>query len=238
VDLNRQFNIPVFKTGATSRSVSHDVSAQAAEHKKEVSEAARQSIMQGRLDLPGLTRAMRYSDYGGEISMAFPMFRDKVLTVFAAVFAGGFGFASYQMIGMAIKGHAFGIFAGLFSVPFVLVAIIATIATVYLLFNNLRVRIARNEITVLRRLLFIPVFFRRLKVTDVSSLSIKSTGSTGQGVSKVKHFKVFAHDRRGGKVTLAEDIDGEDVAGHFRDYLARRLNVESRVEPQQRKVWA
>jgi len=238
VDLNRQFNIPAFKTGATSRSVSHDVSAQAAEHNKEVSDAARQSIMQGRLDLPGLTRAMRYSDYGGEISMAFPMFRDKVLTVFAAVFASGFGFASFQMIRMALKGSGFGIFVGFFSVPFVLVAVVASIATVYLLFNNLHVRIARNEITVLRRLLFIPVSFRRLKVTDVSYLSIKSTGSTGQGVSKVKHFKIFAHDRRGGKVTLAEDIDGEDVAGYFRDYLAGRLNVESRVEPQRRRIWA
>ena len=182
--------------------------------------------MQGRLDLPGLTRAMRYSDYGGEISMAFPMFRNKLLTVFAAIFAGGFGFGSFQMIGMALKGSRFGIFVGLFSVPFVLVAIVASIATVYLLFNNLRVRIARNEVTVLRRLLFIPVFFRRLKVTDVSHLSIKSTGSTGQGVKKIKHFKLLAHDRKGGTVTLAEDIDGEDVAGHFCDYLAGRLNVE------------
>ncbi len=238
VDLNRQFNIPVFATGATSRSVGNDVSAQVAEQKKQASEAIRQSIIQGKLDLPGLTRAMRYVDYGGEISMAFPMFRNKVLTVFAAIFAGGFGFASFQMIGMALKGGGFGILVGLFSVPFVLVAIVSTIATVYLLFNNLRVRIARNEITVLRRLLFIPVFFRRFKVTDVSHLSIKSTGSTGQGVSKVKHFKIFAHDRNGGKVTLAEDIDGEDVAGHFRDYLAGRLNVEVRVEPQRRRVWA
>lgn len=238
VDLNRQFNIPVFATGETSHSVSYDVSAQVAEHKREVSEAARQSIMQGQLDLPGLTRAMRYSDYGGEIRMAFPMFRDKLLTVFAAVFAGGFGFASFQMIRTALKGSGFGVLVGLFSLPFVLVAIVATIATVYLLFNNLRVRIAGNEITVLRRLLFIPVFFRRLKITDVSFLSIKSTGSTGQGVSKVKHFKVYAHDRRGGKVALAEDIDGEDVAGYFRDYLAGRLNVEVRVEPQRRRVWA
>ena len=238
VDLNRQFNIPVYSTGETSRSASHDLSAQAAEHRQQASEATRQSIMQGRLDLPGLTRAMHYSDYGGEISMAFPMFRDKLLTVFAGIFAGGFGFASYQMIRMAIKGKAFGIFVGLFSVPFVLVAIVATIATVYLLFNNLRVRIARNEITVLRRMLFIPVFFRRLKVTDISSVSIKYTGSTGQGLKQIKHFKVLARDRKGGTVTLAEDIDGEDIAGYFRDYLAGRLNVEARVEPQQRKAWA
>ncbi|UCH47616.1 MAG: DUF3592 domain-containing protein [Betaproteobacteria bacterium] len=228
VDLDRQFNIPVFKRAETTSSVREDISAQVAEKKEQKSEAARQSIEQGKFDLPGLSRAMRISDYGGEIRMAFPMFRNKVLSVFAAVFAGGFGFASYQMFLMVLKGGVMGVFIGLFSVPFVLVAIVASLATIYLPLNNLRVRIARNEITVLRRLLFIPVFYRRLSVTDVSHLTIKSTGSTGQGVNKVGHFKVLAHDRYGKKVTLAEDIDGEAVAGHFRDYLARRLNVEVR----------
>jgi hypothetical protein len=229
VDLDRQFNIPVFRNGGKSQSSLHDISAGVAQRKAAESEEARQLIAMGKFDLPGLSRAMRYSDYGGEISMAFPMFRNKVLTLFAAIFAGGFGFGSYQMIRMALRGEGFGIFVGLFSLPFVLVAIVASIATVYLLFNNLRVRIARNEITVLRRLMFIPVYYRRLKVTDIASLSIKQTGSTGQGVKQVRHFKILANDRRGGKVTLAEDIDGKDVAGHFRDYLAGRLNVEVRA---------
>jgi hypothetical protein len=130
---------------------------------------------------------------------------------------------------MALEGGFMGVFVGLFSVPFVLVAIAASLATIYLPFNNLRVRIARADITVLRRLLFIPIFYRRFRASDLSHLSIKRSGSTGQGVERVRHFKVLAHDRRGGRVTLAEDIDGEDVAGHFRDYLARYLNVESRL---------
>jgi hypothetical protein len=229
VDLDRRFDIPVFRTGETASAVRHDISAQVAERKAAASEAVRQSIEQGDLDLPGLSRAMRFSDHGGEIRMAFPMLRNKGLTLFALIFAGGFGFASYHMTGEALEGGAFGVFVGLFSLPFVLVAVLASLASVYLLFNNLRVRIARNEVSVLRRLLFVPIFHRRLRVTDISHLTIKSTGSTGQGVNKVGHFKLLAHDRRGGKLTLAEDIDGEDVAGHFRDYLARRLNVESRA---------
>jgi hypothetical protein len=228
VDLDRQFNIPVFSTGEKTSSVRQDISAQVAEKKEQKSEEVRQSIEQGKFDIEGLSHAMRISNYGGEIRMAFPMFRNRVLTVFAAVFAGGFGFASYQMMLMVLKGGAMGVFIGLFSVPFVLVAILASIAAIYLPFNNLRVRIARNDVMVLRRLLFIPVFYRRLSVTDISYLTIKSTGSTGSGVNKVGHFKVLAHDKRGGKITLAESIDGEDVAAHFRDYLARRLNVESR----------
>jgi hypothetical protein len=159
--------------------------------------------------------------------MAFPMFRDKVLTVIAGIFAGGFGFASYQMIGMALKGGVFGLLIGLFSLPFLLVAVLTSIATIYLPFNNLRVHIRRNEVSVLRRLLFIPVYYRQLAVTDISRFTIKRSGSTGQGINKIEHFNLLAHATGGKSVTIAEDLDGEDVAAHFRDYLARRLNVES-----------
>jgi hypothetical protein len=228
VDLNRQYNLPVFRTGKKSRSVRHDVSAQVAKHREQESEIARNAIERGEFDIPGLSRAMRISQQGGEIRMAFPMFRNKALTVIAALFAGGFGFASYSIIGSALKGGAFGLFMGLFSLPFLLVAVAASIATIYLPLNNMRVHIRRNEVTVLRRLLFIPVFHRQLAVTDISYLAIKRSGSTGQGVDKIEHFKLQAHDLAGKSVTLAEDLDGEDVAAHFRDYLARRLNVESR----------
>jgi len=228
VDLNRQYNLPVFKTGETSRFVRHDVSAQVAKHREHESEIARNAIERGEFDIPGLSRAMRISQQGGEIRMAFPMFRNKVLTVIAALFAGGFGFGSYSMIGMALEGGIYGLFIGLFSLPFLLVAVVASLATIYLPLNNMRVHIRRNEVSVLRRLMMIPVFYRQLAVTDISYLAIKRSGSTGQGVDKIEHFKLQAHDLAGKSVTLAEDLDGEDVAAHFRDYLARRLNVESR----------
>jgi hypothetical protein len=79
----------------------------------------------------------------------------------------------------------------------------------------------------MRRLLFIPVFYKRLEAGSISYLSIKRSGSTGQGVDKIEHFKLLANDRWGKSVTIAEDLDGEDVAGHFRDYLAQRLIVGS-----------
>ena len=228
VDLNRQYNLPVFRTGKTSRFVRHDISAHVLKHKVQESEAAKQAIARGDFDLPGLSRAMRIRDQGGEIRMIFPMFRNKFLTAFAGLFAGAFGFGSYMMIGTALEGGIYGLFIGLFSLPFLLVAVVASVATIYLPLNNMRVHIRRNEVSVLRRLLMIPVFYRQLAVTDISYLAIKRTGSTGQGVDKIEHFKLQAHDLAGKSVTLAEDLDGGDVAAHFRDYLARRLNVESR----------
>lgn len=227
VDLNRNYNIPVLKTGTTSRFVRHDISAQVAAQKEKKSQAAKISIAQGDFDLPGLSRAMRFSRQGDEINLSFPMFRNKALTVFAGIFGGGFGFACYSMINFGSNG-GFGVLISLFSIPFILVALVASIATIYLPFNNLRVTIRSGQVTVLRRLLFIPIYYRRLNSTDISYLKIKRSGSTGQGVDKIEHYKLRAHDQNGKSVTLAEDLDGEDVAGHFRDYLAQRLNVESR----------
>jgi hypothetical protein len=228
VDLDRQYNLPVFGTGETSRFVRHDVSAQVLKRKVQESQAAKNAIARGEFEIPGLSRAMQLDDQGGEIRMAFPMFRNKVLTVFALTFAAGFGFASYSMIGTALEGGAFGLLIGLFGLPFFLVAVVASVAAIYLPFSNLRVHIRRNKLTVLRRLLFVPVFYRELAVTDVSHLTTRRSGSTGQGVDRIEHFKLLAHDKNGKSVTIAEDLDGEDVAGHFRDYLAQRLNVESR----------
>lgn len=133
-----------------------------------------------------------------------------------------------MMIGTALKGGVYGLFIGLFSLPFLLVAVAASVATIYLPLNNLRVHIRRNQISVIRRLAFIPVLYRQFAVTDISHLTIKRSGSTGQGVDKTEHFKVLAHDNDRKSMTIAEDLDGEDVAAHFRDYLARRLNVEFR----------
>jgi hypothetical protein len=225
IDLDRSYNIPVFATGATAQNVNHDVSAQAAALRKQESDSTKLDIASGQFDIEGLSRAMRFRNEGNRIQLKFPMFRNKALSLFAAVSAGGSGFASYGIAEMANGGGLFGIFIAIFGIPFFLVALVAAIATVYLLFNNLSVEISPGEVAVLRRLLFIPVYWRLLKRNDISHLSIKRSGSTGQGVDKIEHFKVRAQDKQGKHITLAEDIDGEDVATHFRDYLAQRIVV-------------
>jgi type II secretory pathway component PulF len=115
----------------------------------------------------------------------------------------------------------------LFSIPFLLVGIVAGLATIYLALNSLSVRIQPGSVSVTRRLLFFPVYSRLLETSDISHLSTKRSGSTGQGVDKIQHFKLLAHNHSGKSVTIAEDLDGEDVAAHFRDYIAQRLNLES-----------
>ena len=228
IDLNRSYNIPVFATGETSRRIGHDISAQAADARKREADAVGLAIASGRFDIEGLSRAMRLRQEGNRIHLKFPMFRNRFLTLFAATFAGGFGFACYSMFETTSGGGLFGIFIAIFAIPFLLVALVAACATIYLPFNNLSVSIQPGEVSVLRRLTVIPVYRRQLQRADISHLSIKRSGSTGQGVDKIEHFKIYAVDTRGGKLTLAEDIDGEDVAMHFRDFLAQRIGVATK----------
>jgi hypothetical protein len=129
------------------------------------------------------------------------------------------------MIGTVNGGGLFGLFIAVFSIPFLLIALLAAIAALYLPFNNLCVDILPGEVSVMRRLLFLPVYRRRLQRHDIAQLGVKRSGSTGQGADRIEHFKIHAVDRQGRKLTLAEDIDGEDVAMHLRDYLALRLGV-------------
>ena len=225
IDLNRQYDIPVFNTGEESRFARHDLSEQIEKHKEQQSEVVKNSIALGDFDMPGLLRSMRSSTQGDALTMVFPMFRNKALTFLVSIFSVGFGFASYSIMGSAFEQGGWGVLMGLFGLPFFLVALIATVVMVYLLFNNLRVDITPQTVTILRRLLFIPILHRQINVSDISHLSIKRSGSTGQGVGKIEHFKLKLHDKLGKSFTLAEDLDGKDVATHFCNYLAQRLNV-------------
>lgn len=54
-------------------------------------------------------------------------------------------------------------------------------------------------------------------------MSIKKSGSTGQGNHEIEHYKIEANYNRGDSITLAEDIDGEDLANSFKDYLLQRI---------------
>ena len=239
VDLNREYNIPVFKevgSNKTYRHVRHDVSAQVIERKAQGSQEAKVAIKQGDFDVPGLMRAMKYVRHQDEIRLSFSMFRNKMLVMFAAIFAGGFGFASGTMMSMAIKGGVMGVVVGIFSLPFLLVAIFSSVALVYLAFNNFKSVITPNGIHVVRRLLFIPIVYRHWDSKDLSHLSIKRSGSTGQGVDKVEHFKVLAHHHTGKSVTLAEDIDGEVNCEHFKEYLREHLKLNAPAAASLMKV--
>jgi hypothetical protein len=225
-DLNRDYSIPVFRTGGGTSSVEHDVSEQAEKMRIKAAEVSQMALSAGRLDQTALSRSVRFSQQGGVSRFYYPMFRNKALTLIALVFAAGFGFASYSMA-TEFGGDAMGILVMIFSIPFAIVGLLSAMAAIYLPLNNLRVAIGNGTLQVTRRLFIVPIRRHQLASYDVTRLEVKRSGSTGQGSRMVTHYKIAAHTKDEKKITIAEDVDGEDLAYAYKAFLERKLGISS-----------
>jgi len=223
VDLDRNYNIPVMGGGELSTSIDHDLSAQVLEEQKQQAEVDQSAIERGDFVETGLLDTMRIYDHPHEFRLYQPMFRNKFLTLFLAAIAGGFNFAFWSVYSESSAESVIGVVAMIFMIPFGLIGLLAAIATVYMLFNNLTLRITRNHVYVRRSLLVIPVLIKKLKSHEITSMNTKKTGSTGQGNNKIVHYKIEANYSQGSSITVAEDIDGEDLANSFKDFLLKRI---------------
>lgn len=224
VNLNREYNLPVFKTGKKSRHINHDISEQAQSLREREATESKRAVNRGEFHDTALVRSLRYRTKGNELSFYFPMFRNKVLTVFALIFAGVFGFATYSMY-TSFGGHGFaGIFVMVFSIPFALVALIAGISVIYLPLNNLSVSIAQGTVKAVRRLFIFPIQYNTIPSNEIKYLETKRSGSTGQGSKKIEHFKVILNTIHSKKITIAEDIDGQDLASQFKEFISSRIS--------------
>ena len=220
--LNRSYDIPVFKTNVQSKTIRHDISAQAEELREDKAMESQAAISRGDFSSTVLKRALRYKNKGNEQVFYFPMFRNKFLTIFAA----GFGFASYSINDSLADGGIMAAGMLIFSIPFALVALFAGIASIYLPLNNLTVTLAKRKIKVIRRLFIFPINKASVLAADIKKIEIKSTGSMGEGTKQIKHFKLIAHTKQFKEVTIAEDIDGEDVANQLKAFICKRLFIE------------
>ncbi|MGR9043693.1 MAG: DUF3592 domain-containing protein [Gammaproteobacteria bacterium] len=223
--LNREYIIPVFKTHAQSKFIRHDNSAEAEERRKELAEASQAAIDRGDFASTPLSQVFRYKNMGSKQIFYYPMFRNKVLTLVALIFAGGFDFAAIAINQNFGGDGIIGIVMFIFSLPFALVGLLASIASIYLPFNNLTVTLAGRKITALRRLLFIPIKYDQIRCDELRNIEVKSNGSTGQGVKQIKHHKLIAQTKNLKKVTVAEDIDGEELAHQLKGFIGSRLGL-------------
>ncbi len=222
-DFKRNYIIPVFATAEESRFVHHDISRQVEQRRKDEATKSAMAISRGDFDNTKLSRVIRVKKTGRMLQLYFPMFRNKMLTAFAIIFGGGFGFATFQIITIFGTSTLTKILSGTFSIPFALVALVGTTGAIYLPLNNLKVTIGKGIIRIQRRLLFLPIYMKSLNHNDITGLTIKRTGSTGQGSKQIVHFKVLMHAKSAGSYTIAEDIDGEDLANQLKEYLWQRI---------------
>jgi len=224
-DLNREYNIPVFRTQHESRHIRHDISAQVEETRESEAIKSQAAVSMGDFSSTALAGSVVYKNKRGKEILYFPMFRNKMLTIFSLIFAGGFDFAAYSINDSFFDGGALGIGMLIFSIPFALVGLLATIACIYLPLNNLTTTLENRNVKVLRRLFIFPIKYNNIKVSDIKNIELKSTGSTGQGVNQVKHFKLFITTKTFSTFTIAESIDGEDLANQLKDFICKRLLI-------------
>ncbi len=227
VDLNRTFVIPVFKGEKTSRFISHSISEQVIEKKQLQSEQTRKKISKGDFKVGGLAKSMSADDLGHTLFLRFPIFRNVYLALFCVCIASGFGFASYFLVGGAYNSGYFGILIGIISIPFLLVALFTAVAAIYLPLANLKVIINSEQIQVLKRWSFIPIYIGSMKVSKLKNINILRTGSVGSGVNKIESFKLQITNNIGQTMTIAEDVEGKDTALQFAEYLCLRFNIQA-----------
>lgn len=225
VDLNRSYNIPVFKTGKTSFHVRHDISEQLVERDKEESEKVGVAIARQDFKSAGLSKTVKIKADGRQLRMVFPMFRNKILTVFALIFGVGFGGATIAINSDFSFSSMWQIGSALFSLPFAAVGLIGLISGIYLLLNRLHISIKDGHVTILRTLFIIPIYYKKIDKFKVKELTLKNTGSSGQGTKKNEYFKIQLNSDTGEKITIAETINGKDTAQHFRNYLLQRIRM-------------
>lgn len=221
-ELNRAYDIPVFKTQTESKYIRHNISAQVEQVRQDQAKKSLSAIQRGDLESTSLANAFRYKNADGNLKFYFPMFRNKALTLFALIFGASFGFATIAM-NQTFGGNFMGIAIAIFSIPFGLVGLIASLLAFYLPLNNLKVSITSKGIESIRRLFIFPISRHSAFSNDIAKIQVKSTGSTGQGSAQIKHHKLVVHTKSRKKFTIAEGIDGEDIAHQFRDFIA--INV-------------
>ena len=225
VDLDRTYNIPVYKTGKQSSKIYPNLSQQMLEEQETHADSVKMALERGDFNGAGLKGALKIRKIDRGILLVHPLFRNKLLTLFALFFGGAFSAATIAILTNFGSSGFFKIFSIVFSLPFGLVGIVGLCAAIYLPLNNLRVTVAKGNITVLRRLLFIPLVFRQLTSSEITSCSIQRSGSSGQGANKKEYFKIIAHTTSGKKYTVSEGICSKNVAEQFREYLYRRMKA-------------
>lgn len=227
VDLSRHYNIPVYPTGEFTRSVHHDVSEQNRQQDAERIVRSRQAMEAGDIEATAIAETARIQWLGDELSLYFPMFRNRMAAGLIAIFAVGFGVVGGGVLSLFDGWNFFGVVAGLVAIPMALISLAASIMVLYLLLTHTRLTVRDRQVDVHRRWLFFTVKDAHLTSSQIASLGLHNSSSIGQGgqVQK-KYYRLYAILADGGEqVFLTEGICGEAVAEQFKAYVIKRLQL-------------
>jgi len=208
-NLDRDYDIPVYPTGARSQSISDGRAGAPARVQSEVFESAARSRF--RLTRDGLAKTLVY-----------PM-GQQVIGNGAAMLIGGTFAAAGWFIAFHEGSPVFGsIFGG--------VGALVGLAATWMIGKSLRVTVRGNDITSARRWFGLPVSRKSLSRHDFVRFEKASNMQTKSGTETIRYYMINAITRDGKKVRLGENFRGEGEARAALAVFEQELGLKEREE--------
>ena len=204
IDIDRDYDIPVYATGKTSVSLS--------EYSIEQAHAA-----QVHIDVQAVEKVLNLSFDSDGRSMLFPMGRNLLGGFIGMLFGSSFAGVGWYLLNY--EGHLFmgSIFGG--------VGLLIVISALYIALNSLEVIQANSEIRTVRRILGIPVKHRQMRRSDFVRFKKKVTSKSQSGGKHVLNYSVLAIDRSGQKMIVGEGFKSASQADVAMDLIAREFGL-------------
>ncbi len=207
VDIDRDYEVPVYKTAESSSQLSNFSVEQARSKQNQVHVKAVEELVN-----------LHYGASGN--SMHYPMGRN-FLSGFSGMFFGAI-FAGVGWYLISYEDHMFmgAIFAGF--------GVLAVVTAFYMVLNSLEVAQEGGDITSVRRILGIPVWRKRMRRADFRRFEKDVSMKTQSGSKHVVRYSVSAVDQNGTHMTVGEGFRGASEADVAADYIARKFGLSAR----------
>ncbi len=209
VDIDRDYEIPVYATHASSAGLSDVSFEQIRSEQSRIDAQAVEKVVNLRFDASGR-------------SMHFPMGRNLMAGFSGLLFGSIFAGAGWFLINN--EGHYFmgSIFGG--------VGLLIVFSALYFVLNSLEVVQAGGDIRTVRRILGIPVKRRKMRRSDFVRFEKKITLKSQSGGRHVLHHSVSAIDRSGQKMIIGEGFKSASRADAAMELIARKFGLVAQGE--------
>ena len=209
VDLDRDYEIPVYATGERSRGLAA----------LSIEEARRE---QRSSDIDLIRRSVRFVQDASGRRMLFPAGRNLPGGIGGTLFGSTFAAIGWFLI--TRQDHWF------MGLVFGLIGVLVTVYSVYLVSNSLEIAQAGDTISTVRRLFGMPVMRREMRRQDFVRFRKSSTTSTQSGNKHVMYYTLYAVDGLGQELVVGEGFRGASQADAASVLIAGEFGLRAKHE--------
>ena len=204
VDIDRNYEIPVYATGENSAQLSGFSIEQARGEQQQI-------------DIQVIEKLVELTYEAGGRAMRFPMGRNLLSGFGGLIFGSFFTGAGWYLI--QYENHPFmgSVFGG--------VGLLIVVSACYFVLNSLEVLQDGGDIRTVRRVLGIPVKRGQMRRADFVRFSKKTSSTTHSGNTHVIHYSISAVDRHGQKLIVGEGFKSASQADAAADFIARQFGL-------------